>query len=126
MRSQRLPDAAPCLAGSAENPPFDGQSFDAAMAVCTVHHWQDPIAGLREIAFQGLAMRAMFATPQGEFLPDLQGALYSIWAALTDEMDAPGRGSPDQDAASVRHMSGQPSLALSGALAELEVRLPRP
>ena len=49
MRSQRLPDTAPCLAGSAENLPFDDQSFDAAMAVCTVHHWQDPIAGLREM-----------------------------------------------------------------------------
>ena len=49
MRSQRLPDAAPCLAGSAENLPFDDQTFDAAMAVCTVHHWQDPIAGLREM-----------------------------------------------------------------------------
>jgi len=49
MRLQRLPGAAPCLAGSAENLPFDDQSFDAAMAVCTLHHWQDPIAGLREM-----------------------------------------------------------------------------
>jgi SAM-dependent methyltransferase len=49
MRSQRPPDAAPCLAGSAENLPFGDQSFDAAMAVCTVHHWQDPVAGLREM-----------------------------------------------------------------------------
>ncbi len=49
MRSQRLPDAAPCLAGSAETLPFDDQSFDAAMAVCTIHHWQDPIGGLREM-----------------------------------------------------------------------------
>ena len=49
MRAQRLADAAPCLAGSAEKLPFDDQSFDAAMAVCTVHHWQDPIAGLREM-----------------------------------------------------------------------------
>src|SRR6202043_712622 len=49
MRSQRLPDAAPCLAGSAENLPFQDQSFDAAMAFATVHHWQDPIAGLREM-----------------------------------------------------------------------------
>ena len=49
MRSQRPPDAAPCLAGSAEHLPFDDQSFDAAMAVCTVHHWQDPVAGLREM-----------------------------------------------------------------------------
>ena len=29
MRSQRQPDAAPCLAGSAEKLPFDDQSFDA-------------------------------------------------------------------------------------------------
>jgi SAM-dependent methyltransferase len=49
MRSQRRPGAAPCVAGSAENLPFGDQSFDAAMAVCTVHHWQDPIAGLREM-----------------------------------------------------------------------------
>ncbi len=49
MRSQRQRDAAPCLAGSAENLPFDDQSFEAAMALSTVHHWQDPIAGLREM-----------------------------------------------------------------------------
>jgi SAM-dependent methyltransferase len=49
MRSQRRPGAAPCLAGSAEHLPFADQSFDAAMAVCTLHHWPDPIAGLREL-----------------------------------------------------------------------------
>jgi SAM-dependent methyltransferase len=49
MRSLRPKDAAPCLAGSAEHLPFDDQSFDAAMAVCTVHHWADPVAGLREM-----------------------------------------------------------------------------
>ncbi|GIH22671.1 hypothetical protein Aph01nite_09810 [Acrocarpospora phusangensis] len=49
MRSQRRPDAAPCLVGSAESLPFDDHSFDAAMAVASIHHWQDPIAGLREM-----------------------------------------------------------------------------
>jgi SAM-dependent methyltransferase len=49
MRSQRVPGSAPCLAGSAEHLPFDDQSFDAAMAVCTVHHWQEPTVGLREM-----------------------------------------------------------------------------
>ena len=49
MRSLRPADAAPCLIGSAENLPFEDQSFDAAMAFATVHHWQDPIAGLREM-----------------------------------------------------------------------------
>jgi SAM-dependent methyltransferase len=49
MRSQRAPEAAPCVGGSAERLPFADKSFDAAMAVCTLHHWQDPIAGLREM-----------------------------------------------------------------------------
>jgi SAM-dependent methyltransferase len=49
MRSQRPAGAAPCVAAVAESLPFEDQSFDAAMAFSTVHHWQDPIAGLREM-----------------------------------------------------------------------------
>jgi SAM-dependent methyltransferase len=49
MRAQRPAGAAPCVAASAESLPFEDQSFDAAMAFSTVHHWQDPIAGLREM-----------------------------------------------------------------------------
>ena len=49
MRAQRPEDAAPCLAAAAESLPFNDQSFDAAMAVATIHHWRDPIAGLREM-----------------------------------------------------------------------------
>jgi SAM-dependent methyltransferase len=49
MRAQRPPGAAPCVAGSAESLPFGDQTFDAAMAVHTVHHWPDPVAGLREL-----------------------------------------------------------------------------
>ncbi len=49
MRAQRPPGAAPCVAAAAESLPFGDQSFDAAMAFSTVHHWQDPIAGLREM-----------------------------------------------------------------------------
>ena len=37
------------MAAAAESLPFEDQSFDAAMALSTVHHWQDPIAGLREM-----------------------------------------------------------------------------
>jgi SAM-dependent methyltransferase len=40
---------APCGAAAAESLPSEDQSFDAAMAFSTVHHWQDPIAGLREM-----------------------------------------------------------------------------
>jgi SAM-dependent methyltransferase len=49
MRAQRPAGAAPCVAAVAESLPFGDQSFDAAMAVSTIHHWQDPIAGLREM-----------------------------------------------------------------------------
>jgi SAM-dependent methyltransferase len=49
MRSQRPAGAAPCVAAVAESLPFEDRSFDAAMAFATVHHWQDPIAGLREM-----------------------------------------------------------------------------
>jgi SAM-dependent methyltransferase len=49
MRAQRPAGAAPCVAAAAESLPFEDQSFDAAMAFSTVHHWHDPIAGLREM-----------------------------------------------------------------------------
>ena len=49
MRAQRPAGAAPCLAAKAERLPFVDSAFDAAMAVATTHHWQDPIAGLREL-----------------------------------------------------------------------------
>ena len=49
MRAQRPVGAAPCVDAVAESLPFEDQSFDAAMAVATIDHWQDPIAGLREM-----------------------------------------------------------------------------
>jgi SAM-dependent methyltransferase len=49
MRAQRPAGAARCVAATAESLPFEDQSFDAAMAFATVHHWQDPIAGLLEM-----------------------------------------------------------------------------
>ena len=49
MRVQRPAGAAPCVAAIAESLPFQDQSFDAAMAFATIDHWQDPIAGLREM-----------------------------------------------------------------------------
>src|SRR3954452_14166476 len=49
MRAQRPARAARCVAASAERLPFEDQAFDAAMAFATVHHWQDPIAGVLEM-----------------------------------------------------------------------------
>src|SRR2546421_11746618 len=47
MRAQRPAGAAPCVAAAAERLPFVDQSFDAAMALPTIHPGQDPIAGRR-------------------------------------------------------------------------------
>ncbi|MER7702565.1 MerR family transcriptional regulator [Kitasatospora sp. NPDC097605] len=49
MRALRPAGAAPCVAADAERLPFADRSFDAAMAFSTVHHWRDPLAGLREL-----------------------------------------------------------------------------
>ncbi|MFD7260474.1 MerR family transcriptional regulator [Streptomyces sp. NPDC059874] len=49
MRGQRPAGSAPCVAAAAESLPFEDRSFDAAMAVSTVHHWGDPMAGPREM-----------------------------------------------------------------------------
>jgi SAM-dependent methyltransferase len=49
MIAQRPPDAAPAVQASAEQLPFADASFDAAMAVLTLHHWSDWRAGLTEL-----------------------------------------------------------------------------
>lgn len=49
MVKQRVPGAAPVVRGLAGELPFAAQSFDVAMAVLTIHHWPDPLAGLREM-----------------------------------------------------------------------------
>lgn len=49
MIRQRPPGAAPAVLGRAEALPLCDSSVDAALAVLTVHHWDDPIAGLREL-----------------------------------------------------------------------------
>ena len=72
MRAQRPAGAAPCVAATAESLPFDDQSFDAAMAVCTMQHWQDPIAGLREM--QRVARRVVVFTFEVVFAPGANDA----------------------------------------------------
>lgn len=49
MILQRSEGAAPTVRGVAESLPFSTGSFDAAMAVLTMHHWSDPSAGIREM-----------------------------------------------------------------------------
>jgi len=49
MISQRREGSAPVVQATAEDLPFDDDTFDAAMAIITVHHWADPDAGLAEM-----------------------------------------------------------------------------
>jgi len=48
MRAQRPDGAAPCIDARAEDLPFDDASFDAVLAILTIHHWSDLQAGARE------------------------------------------------------------------------------
>ncbi len=49
MIARRPPGAGPAVQAGAESLPFEDDSFDAAMAVLTVHHWRDRAAGLAEV-----------------------------------------------------------------------------
>src|SRR4029077_331718 len=49
MRAQRAAGAAPAIAARAESLPLDDDAVDAAMACVTIHHWEPPQAGLREL-----------------------------------------------------------------------------
>ncbi|MGW7270615.1 MerR family transcriptional regulator [Streptomyces sp. NPDC054864] len=94
MRAQRPAGAAPCVAASAESLPFEDQSFDAAMAFSTVHHWDDPIAGLREM--RRVARRVVVFTYDADatgwrdrfwltrdYLPEFAGLL-AEWPSMAD------------------------------------------
>jgi SAM-dependent methyltransferase len=49
MIRKRSPAAAQAVQASADELPFDDKSFDASMAILTLHHWPDKQAGLREM-----------------------------------------------------------------------------
>jgi SAM-dependent methyltransferase len=49
MIAQRPPGSAPVVQATAEQLPFDDDSFDAVMAVLTLQHWDDVAAGLAEM-----------------------------------------------------------------------------
>lgn len=49
MIRKRSSSAARAIQASAEELPFADASFDASMAILTIHHWADKQAGLREM-----------------------------------------------------------------------------
>jgi len=70
MIAQRPPGAAPAVQASAEALPFADASFDAAMAVLTIHHWSDFQAGaaeLRRVARDRVVVLSWDPTYAGRF-----------------------------------------------------------
>jgi SAM-dependent methyltransferase len=70
MIAQRPPGAAPAVQASAEALPFADASFDAAMAVLTIHHWSDFPAGaaeLRRVARDRIVVLSWDPTYAGRF-----------------------------------------------------------
>lgn len=49
MIRKRGPAAAPAVQAKAAHLPFGDDSFDASMAILTIHHWPDKESGLREM-----------------------------------------------------------------------------
>lgn len=79
MIAQRPSGAAPVVQASAEALPFPDKSFDAAMAVLTVHHWPDQVQGLHEMrrVARGPVVLVTFdpahpGTWLGDYLPELR------------------------------------------------------
>lgn len=49
MIAQRRRQAAPAIRPVAEALPFGDQTFEAALAILTLHHWSDLASGLSEL-----------------------------------------------------------------------------
>lgn len=83
MIDQRPKRAAPVLQAVAEHLPFPPGAFDAALAVLTIHHWSEPVAGLRELA--RVASRQVVLTWDGSDLARFWIAEYlPEWRALNE------------------------------------------
>jgi SAM-dependent methyltransferase len=63
MIGQRGPNRAPAVRGVAESLPFADHAFDVAMAVLTIHHWSDPVAGILEMARVATCQVVFFYEP---------------------------------------------------------------
>jgi SAM-dependent methyltransferase len=132
MRAQRPTGAAPCVAASAESLPFEDRSFDAAMAFATVHHWQDPIAGLlemRRVARRVLVpwdcvdgfFEAYWRRPEA-YLDESVRRGVSVWASVGPEVEERAVRSLREDLASGRWAERNREL-LDLEAAELGLRL---
>jgi SAM-dependent methyltransferase len=83
MIARRAPGAAPAVQAVADRLPFADKSFDAGMAVLTVHHWPDKAAGLAELrrVTRGPIVLLTFDPAARPWLTDYLPALATLDAA---------------------------------------------
>jgi SAM-dependent methyltransferase len=88
MIRKRAPNAAKAIQASAGDLPFDDKSFDAAMAILTIHHWPDKEAGLREMrrVTRGRIVLLTFDPAHRPWLTDYLPALAALDEAQMPKM----------------------------------------
>lgn len=98
MRRQRPAHLGPAIDAVAGDLPFADGSFDAAMAMVTVHQWPDPARGLRELrrvsrgpvvvlTFDGAALDVLWLA---EYAPELIAAERRRYPAISQIREALG------------------------------------
>jgi hypothetical protein len=91
MRAQRPPEL-PAIDATAERLPFGDGTFDAAMAIVTIHQWADWRAGLAELlrvsrgpvvllTFDGQALDRLWI---GDYVPELFAAESARYPAISE------------------------------------------
>ena len=93
MIRKRGPGAAKAIQASADDLPFDDKSFDASMAILTIHHWRDKEAGLRELRrlTRGRIVLLTFDPSQRPWLTDYLPELAALDEAQMPAMSDYGR-----------------------------------
>jgi SAM-dependent methyltransferase len=93
MIGQRPASAAPCVQAIAEALPLRDDAVNASLAVLTVHHWQDPRAGLAELRRITRRRVVLFTWD-----PDARGAFWLTTAYFPAFVDLDVRRFPTMDA----------------------------
>ena len=91
MIRQRRRGAAPVVRGSATHLPFRDATFDAALAILTVHHWADRLKGLEEMS-RSVRRRVVLVTwdPSApgfwltDYFPDILDIDRKIFPSMAD------------------------------------------
>ena len=101
MLAQRRHPAAPAVRGVAEALPFPDRTFDAGLAVLTLHHWSDPVAGLTELRRVSRRQVVLHFEPgfhywlADEYLPQVRDLEWRSVPGVTAVVTALGRARVD-------------------------------